>query len=96
MLTNILLYFHFLYSLYIKRSTEKSVLLFSLFQSFFKGLGAERSEVSPMKTVLRCQYKRLGKIVTRNYLALLFRLFQKGSCALGGTGIIHIENTDDG
>ena len=72
------------------------MLLFSLFQSFFKGLGTERSKVSPVKTVLRCQYKGLGKIVTGDYLAVLLGLLQKVPGPFGGRGIVHIKDPDDG
>ena len=48
------------------------------------------------KAIFRRKDEALGQIVAGHYLALLFRHLQKLSRSLGGGGVIHIKNADDG
>ena len=67
-----------------------------LFESFFQCVGRKGRQVYPLKTVLCRQHIRLGQVVAGYDLAFFFGLGQKFSCALGGTGIVHVENADHG
>ena len=77
-------------------SPGKEEPLCFLFQSFFQGCGAQGGQMYPLEAVFCRQHKGFWQIVTGNDLTFLLRPIQKFPGALGGGGIVHIKNTDDG
>ena len=49
-----------------------------------------------LEAIFHSQHIGFGQIVTGDNIAILFRPFQKFPGALGGGGVVHIKNADDG
>ena len=63
---------------------------------FFQGVGGKGGQVDFLEAVFGCQNKAFGQVIAGDDLSLFFRLAEKLPGALGGGGVVHVENADDG
>ena len=71
-------------------------VFFSLFQSFFQCGGVEGGQVPTLHAVFRREDEGFGQVITGHNGALLLRPVEKCHSPLGGGGVVHIKNADDG
>ena len=71
-------------------------VFFSLFQSFFQCGGVEGGQVHTLHAVLGCEDEGFGQVITGHHGALLLGPVEKCHGPLGGGGVVHVENADDG
>ena len=67
-----------------------------LFQAFFQCGGIEGGQVDALHAVLRRQDEGFGQVIAGHHGALLLRPVKKCHGPLGGGGVVHVENADDG
>ena len=65
------------------------------FHAFFQCGCAERGQKDPFHAIFCRQYEGFWQIVAGNHLSLLFRPVQKFPGALGGGGVVQVEDADD-